>query len=210
MTRSIIEPISKVEAKKDLKRQRILDAAKRRFGRYGLRATTMQEIALEAGVAVGTIYQFFPDKDALMLAWVDEHRELIRSQWDEVVKQRGSADEKLRQFVRVRFHTVRAVREESAISELTRLVIRIAPKSITEMTQSALGYIRAILDEGLRSGCFPSVLPAKDAEIFFHALSGFFPSSEDPLTGPPREDLMLRVVDWFISKWKLPRPKSRS
>jgi AcrR family transcriptional regulator len=210
MSRSIIEPVGRVEAKKDLKRQRILDAAKRRFGRYGLRATTMQEIAQEAGVAVGTIYQFFPDKDALMLAWVDEHRELIRAQWQDVLSRRGAADEKLREFVRVRFHTVRAIREEPAIAEITRIVIRIAPKTITELTHTALGYIRTILEEGRRTGSFPSVNPAKDSEIFFHALSGFFPSEEDPITGPPQEETMFRVVDWFISKWKLPRPKSRS
>jgi AcrR family transcriptional regulator len=210
MTRSIIEPVSRVEAKKDLKRQRILDAAKRRFGRYGVRATTMQDIAVDAGVAVGTIYQFFPDKDSLMLAWLEEHRELIRAQWQQVLGGSGAAEEKLREFVRIRFHTVRAVREEPAIAEITRIVIRIAPKTITEMTHAALGYVRAILEEGRRTACFPSVNPTKDAEIFFHALSGFFPSEEDPITGPPQEETMLRVVDWFISKWKLPRPKSRS
>jgi len=210
MTRSIIETVNKVEAKKDLKRQRILDAAKRRFGRYGVRATTMQDIALDAGVAVGTIYQFFPDKDSLMLAWLEEHRELIRAQMLNVLSLPVAADEKLRQFVSIRFHTVRAVREEPAIAEITRIVSRIAPKSIIEMTHTALGYIRTILDEGRRTNCFPSVNPAKDAEIFFHALSGFFPSSEDPIVGPPQEETMLRVVDWFISKWKLPRQKSRS
>jgi AcrR family transcriptional regulator len=210
MMRSIIEEISKVEAKKDLKRQRILDAAKRRFGRFGHRVTTMQDIAGDAGVAVGTIYQFFADKDALILAWVDEHRELIRAQWQDVISRRCAADEKLREFIRVRFHTVRAVREEPAIAELTRVVLRVAPESIATMTQTARGYIRAILDEGRRTGCFTGVSPQKDADILFHALSGFFPSVDDPITGPPSEETMLRVVDWFISKWKSPRPKSRS
>src|SRR4030095_262997 len=152
MTRSILEEVSKVEAKKDLKRQRILDAAKRRFGRLGLRATTMQDIAQEAGVAVGTIYQFFPDKDALMLAWVDEHRQLIRAQWEDVVGRRGAADDKLREFIRVLFHTVRAVREEPAISEITRVVLRLAPQSIAEMTLTARGYIRTILEVGQGNG----------------------------------------------------------
>jgi len=210
MTRSILEEVSRGEAKKDLKRQRILDAAKRRFGRLGLRATTMQDIAQEAGVAVGTIYQFFPDKDALMLAWVDEHRQLIRAQWEDVVGRRGAADEKLREFIRLRFHTVRAVREEPAISEITRVVLRLAPESIAEMTKMARGYIRTILEEGRRTGCLPSVNPAKDSDILFHALSGFFSSVEDPVAGPPSEETMLRVVDWFISKWKSPRLKSRS
>jgi TetR/AcrR family fatty acid metabolism transcriptional regulator len=210
MTRSILEPTSRVEAKKDLKRQRILDAAKRRFGRYGLRATTMQDIAQEAGVAVGTIYQFFADKDALMLAWVDEHRDLIRSHMEGVLNQPIPSDEKLRQFLRVRFQTVRAMREEPAIAEITRVVVRLTPESIHELTRTALEYLRTILEEGRTTGCLPSVVPEKDAEIFFHCMSGFFPTAEDPVIGPPNEVTMLNVVDWFIAKWKLPRPKSRS
>lgn len=210
MSRSILEEPSKTEAKKDLKRQRILDAAKRRFGRFGHRNTTMQDIAQDAGVAVGTIYQFFADKDALILAWLDEHRALIRLQWQDVIGRSCPADEKLKEFIRVRFHTVRAVREEPAIAELTRVVLRVAPESIAVMSQTALGCLRTILEEGKKSGCFPSANPAKDSEILFHALSGFFPSVDDPITGPPSEETMLRVVDWFISKWKSPRPKSRS
>ena len=210
MPRSILEQPRRVEGKKHLKRQRILDAAKRRFGRFGLRATTMQDIAGEAGVAVGTIYQFFADKDALMLAWVDEHKDLIRQHLEDVLSQHIPSDEKLRAFLRVRFHTVRAMREEPAIAEITRVVMRLAPDSIREMTLTALEYIRTILVEGRRTGCLPSVVPAKDAEVFFHCMAGFFPAADDPIQGPPNEETMLAVVDWFIAKWKLPRPKSRS
>ena len=37
-------------AKKDSKRSRILEAAKRRFGRFGIKATTMLDIAREADI----------------------------------------------------------------------------------------------------------------------------------------------------------------
>lgn len=195
-------------AKKDLKRQRVLDAAKRRFGRFGIRATTMQDIAREAGIAVGTIYQFFPDKDALILAWVAEHRETMQAQFTGVLSARRPCDAKLRRFLRLRFDAVRQMREEPAIGEITRAVLRLTPEAVREMTRTAVGQLRTILEEGQRSGCFPSVDPARDTAIFFHALNGFFPAVEDPILGPPDEKTMLRVVDWFIEKWKLPHLKS--
>ena len=198
-----------VATRKDLKRQRVLDAAKRRFGRFGIRATTMQDIAREADIAVGTIYQFFPDKDALILAWVDEHRQLMHAQFAAALRAPRPADAKLREFVRLRFHTVRQMREEPAIAEITRAVLRLTPKAVPEMAQTAVGQLRLILEEGLRTKCLPSVDPARDTEILFHALNGFFPAVEDPILGPPDEKTMQRVVDWFIEKWKLPRPKSR-
>jgi hypothetical protein len=53
------------------------------------------------------------------------------------------------------------------------------------------------------------VKPTEDTEILFHSLAGFFLSNEDPIQPRPEEATMLRVVDWFISKWQLPRPKNQ-
>lgn len=198
-----------IATRKDLKRQRVLDAAKRRFGRFGIRATTMQDIAREADIAVGTIYQFFADKDALILAWLDEHRQLMHDQLAQVLARPLSADAKLREFLLLRFRTVREMREVPAINELGRAIMRLTPESIPAMSNAALSHLRTILEEGLRTGCLPAVQTDEDAEVLFHALSGFFPSADDPILGPPDEATMLRVVDWFIEKWKLPRPKSR-
>ena len=192
-------------ARKDLKRLRILEAAKRRFGVFGIKATTMQDIAREAEIAVGTIYQFFPDKDALILAWVEEHRELLRSQYESALGIAGQADEKLREFLRVRFRTVEEIREKPAVAELTRAVIRLTPNTVADMTQTVLGIIESILEEGRRAGVFPSAKPKEDAEILFYAMAGFFAGTPDRIQAPPTEAMMLRVLDWFIKKWKLPR-----
>src|SRR3954465_15320923 len=115
-------------SKKDSKRCRILEAAKRRFGRFGIKATTMLDIAREADIAVGTIYKFFPDKDALILAWVDEHRHLLMSQFEATLQKPLPADDKLREFLRVRFKTVEEIREKPAVAELTRAVLRLTPE----------------------------------------------------------------------------------
>jgi AcrR family transcriptional regulator len=199
-----------LDSRKDSKRLRIFEAAKRHFSHYGIKGTTMQDVAREAEIAVGTIYQFFPDKDALILAWIEEHRQLLQSQLAEITQQALPADEKLREFLRVRFETVAEVREKPAIEELTRAAIRLAPQVVTEMTATAFNHIREILEEGRRTGCLPSAEPRADAEILMLSLSGFFTGTPDCLLPIPTEEMMLRVVDWFIAKWKLPRPKPQS
>ncbi|MDX2238640.1 MAG: helix-turn-helix domain-containing protein [Hyphomonadaceae bacterium] len=50
------------------KRAAVLDAGERLFAAGGFAATTMADIAAEAGVAVGTLYRFFPDKASLLAA----------------------------------------------------------------------------------------------------------------------------------------------
>ena len=53
-------------------RQNILDAAFRIFGEYGYRATTIKQIAEAAGLAAGTIYTHFSDKEELFRTTVEE------------------------------------------------------------------------------------------------------------------------------------------
>ena len=53
-------------------RRAILDAAIARFGREGYRATAVADIARDAGVGGSLAYAYFPSKEALFLAAVDE------------------------------------------------------------------------------------------------------------------------------------------
>lgn len=53
------------------KRQQILDAAARCFYHRGITATGVDAIAAEAGVSKRTLYNHFPTKDDLVLAYVE-------------------------------------------------------------------------------------------------------------------------------------------
>ena len=55
--------------------ERILDAAARIFHEHGYAGTTTNDIADEAGVSIGSLYQYFPNKDALLVALTKQHIE---------------------------------------------------------------------------------------------------------------------------------------
>ncbi|QLL09723.1 TetR/AcrR family transcriptional regulator [Mycobacterium vicinigordonae] len=56
-------------------RQRILEASAQIFAEYGYAAGTTNRIAERAGVSIGSLYQYFPNKDAVLRALMDEHVE---------------------------------------------------------------------------------------------------------------------------------------
>jgi AcrR family transcriptional regulator len=58
--------------KGEITRQEILDAAVARFGREGFRATSVADIARDAGVGGSVPYAYFAGKEALFVAAVDE------------------------------------------------------------------------------------------------------------------------------------------
>ncbi len=57
----------------------ILDAAARVFAQEGYAATTTNRVAEVAGVSIGSLYQYFPNKDALIVALHHRHSAQMRA-----------------------------------------------------------------------------------------------------------------------------------
>jgi AcrR family transcriptional regulator len=74
----------------EVKRRRILTAATRLFARRGFAKTTVEEIALEAGVSKGLVYVHFPSKEALL----EKVLSIAIVEWSEATKEatRGLGD----------------------------------------------------------------------------------------------------------------------
>jgi AcrR family transcriptional regulator len=51
----------------------ILEAAAQLFGELGYGRTTTNRVAEKAGVSIGSVYQYFPNKEALLLALAESH-----------------------------------------------------------------------------------------------------------------------------------------
>lgn len=61
------------------RRNQILDAAAQVFARKGYHATTIRDIARVAGIADGTIYNYFENKQKLLLGIFDRMRESVQA-----------------------------------------------------------------------------------------------------------------------------------
>jgi AcrR family transcriptional regulator len=79
-------------------RQTILDAAADLFSRAEFRAVTMDEMARHAGVAKGTLYNYFGSKEALFLELAGEKTDHLLSQLEGVVSEESSAEIVLRKL----------------------------------------------------------------------------------------------------------------
>jgi AcrR family transcriptional regulator len=68
----------------------LLDAAERVFSEKGYHATSIRDIAREAGFSVGGVYQFFTSKDELYLKVVESQWEFFFGLLDEARKASGA------------------------------------------------------------------------------------------------------------------------
>jgi|SRR5208283_2797252 len=65
------------DRQKQERERRIVKAAERLFARKGYAEVAMEDVAARAGLAVGTIYNYFPSKSALLLAIVRSETESL-------------------------------------------------------------------------------------------------------------------------------------
>jgi AcrR family transcriptional regulator len=76
-------------------RRAILKNAEAVFAKHGFHGATIEEIAREAGFAVGTIYNIFKNKDDLYLHVVLSHHEDLTRRFDAVLASREGVVDKL-------------------------------------------------------------------------------------------------------------------
>ncbi|HEY0199592.1 MAG TPA: helix-turn-helix domain-containing protein [Rhodanobacter sp.] len=70
----------------------LLDTAAAYFVEKGYDAATMTEIAARAGASIGSLYQFFPTKEALALALLDRYARTLYAQMDALAGQLPDRD----------------------------------------------------------------------------------------------------------------------
>ncbi|WKU05593.1 TetR/AcrR family transcriptional regulator [Micromonospora sp. HUAS LYJ1] len=108
----------------ELTRERILAAAAHVFTEYGYAAGTTNRIAERARVSIGSLYQYFPNKDAILAALLLRH--IDRGAWtqaDELDLSPGTLAATVRALVRD------AIDNHSEGPQLLRIMIEEAPLS---------------------------------------------------------------------------------
>lgn len=192
------------------KTQSIIEAAGKRFRYYGVAKTTMQEIAQDAGVGVGTLYLYFKNKDDLIVACTDEFVERHRREVQKILAADLPADEKVRRYILGRFHTSEETRTGSRhAAELTCAVLRLKPDRAREEGMMMWDTVGKILYQGVEQRLFHIASVEDDAKVFLFSIAYFFPNALNEPPFPPEKEDLLAVINWFLRTWQGETPRRR-
>jgi len=111
----------------------VLDAVPRVLRRHGAEAITTNRVAEAAGVSIGSLYQYFPDKHAIFMALHERHVDGVRHVIERTITDCASAS--LEEFTRELVEGLANVHTQDA--ELHELVSVAVP-------ESAGGFKRAL------------------------------------------------------------------
>ena len=139
---------------------RIVEAARARFLAHGVDGASLREIARDAGTNIGMVAYYFPAKDDLFLAVVEEVYAGIVSDLTAILDIDGPASDRLHSAF------VRLGKASDLELDVIRLVVREALSSSSRLRRIVARFMRghvplllATVQDGVRRGEFDSAIP---------------------------------------------------
>lgn len=152
-----LEAIINLKGKPE-KYNRILEAAIRIFARNGFFSSTISQIAKEAGVADGTIYLYFKNKDDILLQFFSHKaREIFDGFWQAVAEGKNSV-EKLRNLVKSHLAAFQSDIDMAMVFQSETKGNHQMREQLNEMTRQYLIALGEILEQGQDEGVFSKEL----------------------------------------------------
>jgi len=156
------KPAAPEKGEKGDKRERILDAAEQVFAAHGFFAAKVSEIAKEAGVADGTIYLYFKNKDDLLISLFESRMERVNAHLGHEIARHKAPREKLGAFIRA---YLALVKEQPAAAEVMTVELRQSAKFMKGQPANPkfaelLRLLASIVADGQAAGVFTDSIPA--------------------------------------------------
>lgn len=135
------------------KYRRILEAAITVFAEQGYFQSTIAQIAKEAGVADGTIYLYFKNKDDILVQFFNFKTKQVFGRFREEVDKAEDAIEKLRNLIRRHLEEFQADRNMAILYQSeTHQRTRMVEDQIREMSNMYLDIVSEIVERGQAQG----------------------------------------------------------
>jgi AcrR family transcriptional regulator len=173
-------------------RDAILDTTVALVAEHGLAAVTMSQIAEQTGIGRATLYKYFPNVEAILLAWHDRHVTGHLAHLAVLRDQGGSAAERLDAVL----GAYALIQHKRHATELAALLHR--DEHVAGAQQQISALIRDLLAEGVASGAVrDDVAPEELASYCLHALAA--------AGSLPSEDAVRRLVTVTLAGLRPPR-----
>ena len=155
-----------IEAHRRAVHNATLDTTAALVAKHGLRSVTMSKIAEETGIGRATLYKYFPDVEAVLVAWHERHIAGHLASLAEIRDQGGDAGERLKAVL----EAYALISHEQHHTELAALLHR--GEHVARAQRHLNDIVRDMLTQAVKSGDVrDDVAPDELASYCLHALS---------------------------------------
>jgi len=158
-----------IEAHRRAVRDATLDKTAALVGEHGIRSVTMSQIAQETGIGRATLYKYFPDVEAILLAW---HERQVKGHLAQLAEIRERAGDPLQRLEAV-LEAYALIQHDLRLAHGTEVAtIMHGHEHVARAQQQLSDFIRDLLTEGAQNGNVrDDVAPDELASYCLHALA---------------------------------------
>jgi AcrR family transcriptional regulator len=158
-----------IEAHRREVRDAILDAASALVAEHGLRAVTMSQIAEQTGIGRATLYKYFPDVEAILLAW---HERQIAAHLNHLIEVRDQAGDPRERLEAVLEGFALIFRESRGHYDTELAAFLHRDEQVVRAQRQLREIVRALLVDAAHTGAVRGdVAPDELTSYCLHALS---------------------------------------
>jgi AcrR family transcriptional regulator len=168
------------ERKKLIRLQRIVAAARDLFINKGFSNTTIQDIAAEVGVGLGTLYLYAKSKeDLLVMVFKDDILRMIETSYASIPADASLLDQLMVFFdVHIRYHAHDQVLSRTVLKELSFSTTEQRRQDIDQITKSTYSKLmklieRARRDKRVSKEMYTGTMAWSAFALYYHLLQGF-------------------------------------
>ena len=155
------------------KYHQILDAAVKVFAEQGFFHSTVAQIAKEAGVADGTIYLYFKNKDDILIQFYEYKTRQVFERFRQAVNGADTAEEKLRNLIHTHLAEFQKDMNMAIVYQAeTHQHRRLAQDVIKEMSKMYREIISDVVEIGQQQGAYPAQPLCGAGDAFYHRRGG--------------------------------------
>jgi TetR/AcrR family fatty acid metabolism transcriptional regulator len=141
-----------LQKNKSEKYQIILDSAGAVFAEHGFYKATISQIAAKAGVADGTLYLYFKNKDDILYQYISYKTEIVFEKMRAAVEKGKNAEEKLRLLIRCHLEEFQNDKHMAVIFQSEARYLRDIQSQIKDISKMYLDLLSDIIEQGQIEG----------------------------------------------------------
>ena len=151
----------------------ILDSAKKRFCRYGLKKTTMTEIAGDIGLSKASLYYYFPNKEGLFKEVVSQGHKTPLNEFEGLLSSSVPAEEILQGYLEKRLNYFREFVHLNALNlESINSLKPVYARLFENFRKAEIRLVGEILAKGIATQDFQNLDIAYFSELFIAIFQG--------------------------------------
>jgi len=181
------------------KKEKIIESATNIFSRFGIKKSTMDEIAQKIRMGKSTLYHYFKNKEEIFLEVVKRESDTLKNSLNKALEEAETSQDKFRTYAKTRMKYLKELSNYYAtLTDAYFDLYSFADEIRNDFQTFELNTLKGIFNEGIERGEFDIKDPDLTARMTIVAFKGFeyLLITKEPT--PDVENELDNLIDMFF------------